>query len=167
MRLSFLGTLLALGLVTGCGGNSDSDSGDAATPQPTAGTTAPVIENPASASAAVAVAKEYLNAFIGGRAERVCALETPAFIARQIESAIATKFVRKGASCVEFVDAAVATARKANPSPGTSRAFEVSVLTANDRVVTVLVDYPQSPGTNSDSYVLVKSGGHWLVDSNP
>lgn len=165
MRLTLVGVVLALALVAGCGGSSQPD--DAATALPSAGNTMVVILNPTGAAAAVAVTKEYLDAFISGRAARVCALETPAFVARQLESAVASKFITKGTGCIAFIDKVVATSKKANPSPGAALAFEATAFAADEHDATVRVDYPASSGASPDTYLLVKVGGSWLVDANP
>jgi len=124
------------------------------------------LEDPAAGAAAVAATRQYLDAFINGRAAQVCALQTPRFAQRQIDNAVTFKLVEKGATCVDFVKAVLKTSDQANPDPAADPVYQVVALSAGAAVATVRVDYPQSIGTNPDTYALIKRDGGWLIDED-
>ena len=170
MRLTPLaaGTALLLCVAAGCGGDDEGDAAPAPAPAPSSATPttpAPVLADPAAGASAVATTRQYLDAFVNGQAEQACALQTPGFTQGQLANAVTFKLVKKGATCVEFVKAVLATSKAANPSPGAAPAYLVSALEASATRAAVRVEYPQSTA-NPDTYVLVKRDGGWLVDSD-
>lgn len=168
MRLGITGVLLVLGLVAGCGG-SDDDGSSAATDPAGTGTGAPqavVLADPAAGAAAVAATRRYLDAFVNGQAEQVCALQSPAFSQGQIDRAASVKFVKKDATCLEFVKKVVSTSKKANATTGPASTYLVTAIEATASRATVKVEYPVTSGAVPDSYVLVRRNGAWVVDAN-
>lgn len=168
MRLGITAVLLVLGLAAGCGG-SDSEGSVATTPAASStGSAAPppaVLADPASGAAAVAVTRKYLDAFINGRAELVCALESPAFARLQVQRAAAVGFVKEGTSCLEFVKKVVSTS-KTSTATGAAATYLVTAIEATSTKATVRVEYPVSAGANPDTYVLVRRNGAWVINEN-
>lgn len=167
MRLGITGVLLVLGLVAGCGGSDDD--GSAASAPVSSGDTAPapvVVADPAAGAAAVEATERYLDAFIKGNAEQVCALESTAFAQEQIARAVTVKFVQPGATCVDFVKKVVSTSKKANAKTSGTPSYLVTAIEATATRATVRVEYPVASAAEPDTYVLIRSNGAWVIDEN-